>query len=80
MNRVLCIMLTMSSFGWDFQIPLNQEGPGLPNEAAFLQHSKDSEAILKQGLYNPYVTLKKLFGILQNERPYFKNSCSEYRR
>lgn len=39
-----------------------------------------NEEILKQRLYNPFVTLKKLFGILQNERPYLKNYYSEYRR
>ena len=38
------------------------------------------EAILKQGLYNPFVTLKKLFGILQNERLSLKKHCSEYGR
>lgn len=37
------------------------------------------KAILKQGLYSPFITLKKLFGILQNERLYFKKHCSEFR-
>lgn len=78
MSQIVCLRLR-KSLNYSVRFQTTSE-PARTRTAKLSCISLSKEAILKQGLYNPFVTLKKLFGILQNERPYLKNYCSVYGR